>query len=247
MAAFAGLIWLSLSAVATVFGGFVILVNACLWTLVDFLRGINQCNRGGELLLRGEVAQAADVFDEMCRSGRNATWHALPVFNRGTAYMREGRHRRALSLFNAVRHSGRFDRGATTGLAEVMTGYASVLVGELDLAERLLAEGERKLKRENGQALVFPRAALFARRGELGAARAYIAEHHRELVTGEATKRALRLLWAWLAREDVAGDPEEARRLEDGLYPIEPGEFDWVGTEWPEIASYAAAVGRRLS
>lgn len=216
-----------------------------LFTLRMTYLASEECTRAGQLLQNGDVDAAVEILERLCVEEQDHPFHGVFVYQRALAYTQQGRHRRALSLFNAIRQSKVFERRSLrqfAGHAHAMTAYSLALVGELRATEQYLDAAESRLSPEHRGVLVFPRAVLLARTGDAAGARAYLETHHRDVLSGTATRRATRLLWSWVAEQDPTSEPDEAQRLRDGLYPVEPGEFDWICPDWPELAEYVRTI-----
>ena len=200
--------------------------------------------QGAALLEAGNVPAASACFETFCRYGRLLPkLHAIAVFNRGLAYLREGQIDRALLLFHSVLKSMQFENKGNRSLHYLYSGLASAysLKGELDDAEKYQAlmhsaKGGDDRQRLYVNALVANRHGRFA-----DAAREILKEN---ASVRDLQSRHLCMLGAFACAH--SGDPilqNDMEKLLAGAKPFQPGEYDYLTHNWPEFRSFLILHG----
>ncbi len=208
---------------------------------------VEQNQTAVHLLNSGRVGEAAGIFDSLTSSERKTNAHPIYVFNRAVAFVLEGRPRRAYSLFNAINRSDAFSHGIARRyqpLLHVELGTCLALMGQLEEARGWRRKAVDRLHPRDRGRIVFLDALLHARYGDWAAGADYIAEHldSAQHALREPMLRALHVLHAFALRQSGAPRHLVARKLE----PVDPwldGEFDWLGTDWPEMAKFLKTEG----
>jgi len=212
------------------------------------LAAVQENQRAVNLLNAGRVDEAAHIFEELTRTEVNSSAHPVYVFNRGVAYMIQGRLKRAYSLFNAVRHSRHFTTGQAASyepLLYVEMATCLALLGWIDEAADHREAAAARLDRDEVARLAFVDAviALRVRRPEQAVAVARSNWRSAEALLRVPSRKALRLIYAFALETTSGGASAEFRSLVEGVRPCRPGEFDWVGAEWPAFRAFLARHG----
>jgi hypothetical protein len=220
------------ASIALVFGWII----AVRWRTARFNR---ENNEAVALLRKGVVARASDAFEQLVRRYR---WprdvRLVARLNGGIARLRIGEPKAALELLEPIMR-----QPLTQALASAEAAVAHAFLGQLDQAAKCL---DRAMTTPGADVhtLVWPRALVAARRGELALLARRLDEKWRELegsLTGE-TLRSLTLLRAF-ALATLAGPrgPGDAEPLLARVRPVSQGEFAWLTVGWPELAAFLAA------
>lgn len=208
---------------------------------------VRQNQNAVNLLNAGHVEEAAQIFDRLTRTERRTSAHAVYVFNRAVAYVLQGRPRRAYSLFNAVQKSRAFSFGFSNmylPLLYVEMGTCLALLGHLEQAHRYRQEAYQSLDSDERGRVMFLDAVLFARGGQSGAVVQSLhgRDQEAEAMLRVPTRRALRVVEAFALRRLGEGGSSRFRTLVEGARS-RPGEYRWVGAEWPEFRDFLREQG----
>jgi hypothetical protein len=195
----------------------------------------------------GEVDAAHDAFDDLAQKYRgHDRLHTMSVFNIAATEVRKGNLERAIQLYGTVERSRSF-RSSSPQVFQMLPfvmGYALVLQGELDAAEQWLEEGEKRRKYEHLKMGEGIRAHLMARRHRYREAVEFLNANWRAIEgsTQADQMRPIRLLKA-LCLQRTEPESEEIPVLLAGAKPFRPGEYDYLGTRWPEFQSFLGEKG----
>jgi tetratricopeptide (TPR) repeat protein len=223
--------------------GMVVVLSAMIWG-VWVARGNARFNlesaEGIALLEKGAAAQAAALFEGLiARHPHNGD---AARFNAGTARLRAGQLDRAIELLTLVADEKKKASNAQTqAWAELAAAYA--LAGKPDEATAWLAKVEAR-PNVNTFALVWPRALVAARRGELVELARTLETRWRQLentLTGNVLRRLLLLRAFAVATSEGPRGTATAEPLLARLRPTTPDEFAWLTGSWPELAAFVAA------
>jgi len=221
-----------------------------LWTVRRRqVRAVDENMRAIKLLNDGRVEEAGEVFETLARSEQRSWGHAVFVFNRGVAHMLEGRLRRAFSLFNAVYYSRAFRWGAHRGyepLLLIEMGTCASLLGWGREAEEYRDKARKLLPKEEFPRLLILEAMIEARRGRHAEVIRMIRDQWTlaEHVVRPPTLRSLRVIMAFAMERQGLSNTEDFALLMDAARPerFDPtgrfNEYDYLGTEWPEIRDF---------
>lgn len=204
---------------------------------------VQQNQAAVNLLNAGRIEEAARMFDHLTRTERNTPAHAVYVFNRAVAFMLQGRPRRAYSLFNAVLRSHAFHFGFShtyLPLLHIEIGTCLALFGEIEEARRHREEAAKLLSDHELGRLVFLDVLILTREGHLRPAAELAGQRWREAeaLLRTPTLKALRLCHAYALARSGSRGTSAFNALVQGVRPSEPGDFDWIGVEWPEFRSF---------
>jgi tetratricopeptide (TPR) repeat protein len=231
--------WLAGAIAVVVIGGVLGLRRSTVNANEENQRAVN-------LLNAGEVEDAGEIFDRLARRRRLSLGHIVFVYNRAVAYLLEGRHQRALSIFNAIEKSGRMSGRRFLHLQPNLLlemGCCLALSGELEQAESYLRRAAEKLQPPEDGRLLFLEAVIGVRRGRYDATVARIQEQWKraEGALRGPTIRTLRMLHAYaLAKAGRASEPAFTTAVA-GAQPSEPADFHWATKNWPEFAAFVEA------
>ena len=240
-------LWLSASIVP-VFILVTIYFARTLAQRASHVAAVQQNQTAVNLLNAGRIDEAAAIFDQLTRSERKTPAHAVYVFNRAVAYLLQGRPRRAYSLFNAVLQSRAFHFGFSNTYLPLL--YAEVatclgLMGELEAARLHRDDAVKRLQEPERGRVVFLDALLLTRGGHYGAACELASTRFREAeaLLRVPTCKALRLVHAYSLAQLGERRSSRFQTLIEGVRPARPGEFDWIGAEWPEFRAFLSDLG----
>lgn len=227
--------------------------TAYLFMVVDLLRRrrlafrlVRASDEAVALLHGGDVDGAARCLDALAAEARGVGfYHALVVFNRGVAFVRQSEPEKALRLFEAVARSGWFERYRVMGfdgLLYTATASAHALLGDVPAAEQMLARAQARVGPASRGKVLPSEALVGLRRGEDRAVAARIdAEWSSAEGALPATQlRALRALQAFALARSGADEAEVQRALERAR-PVRAGELDHLGARWPALKDFLAA------
>lgn len=226
--------------------------GAYLYLIVDVIRlrrrvfGVVRAGDEAVALLNGgDVDGAARTLDQLAAQARDAGfYHALLVFNRGVAFVRQSEPEKALQLFEAVARSGWFERFRTLGFdallsAAIATAFA--LVGDTASAEQHLARARERVGPASRGKILPAETLVSLRNGDDRTAAARV-DAEWALAEGAlpATQlRGLRAMQAFALARSGADEATLARALERAR-PVRHGEFDHLGARWPELKEFIA-------
>ena len=202
---------------------------------------VNQ--RANNLLSAGEVDTAAAMFDDLARRRRYTYGHVVFVYNSAVAALLQGRHQRALSIFNAVEASGqmrkRFLRHHEPNLYIEM-GCCLALTGRLSEAQGYLRRASHLLPPPEDGPLLFLEMVIAVRGGDFAAADARITEQWRraEGAMRGPTIRTLRLIHALALQGLGQAGTDQFRTLIAGAHPAKQADFRWATVQWPEFDEF---------
>lgn len=198
------------------------------------------------LLNGGDVDGAARTLDQLAAQARGVGfYHALLVFNRGVAFVRQSEPEKALQLFEAVARSGWFERFRTLGfdgLLSAATASTLALLGDVPGAEKHLARARERVGPASRGKILPAEILVSVRNGDDRAAAARV-DADWSLAEGAlpaSQLRALRALQAFALARSGADEASVARALERAR-PVRHGEHDHLGARWPELKEFIAA------
>lgn len=231
--------WLMMTFAMAVGGG----AGVSSWFRIH--KGASENIRGQMLMMSGRIEDAGQLFEKLCVKYPDHPHHALFVHNRAVAFILTGDVRKALAMLNAVQHSKRFDKrilGPFKDHLRANRALCLALLGELREADRILSEMEDARSAAFGFTIL-PRAILLIRSGHNADAYDKVVGNWR-VAEGIGHARSIKGLRAvgGLAGT-LCGKKDEAERLLAGLFPMEDGELDWIGAEWPEFRRFAVERG----
>ncbi len=203
--------------------------------------------RAINLLNAGEVDSAADVFEDLARKRRFTHGHVVFVYNCAVAALLQGRHQRALSIFNAVEASGQVRKAFMRNLEPnlyIEMGCCLALTGKLEEARRYLHRASHLLQPPEDGRLLFLEAVVAVRSGDFASAAARIDEQWRraEGSLRGPTIRTLRLVHAFALRQLGQGSSDKFRTLVAGAQPADRNDFRWSTLQWPEFDDFVREV-----
>ena len=209
-------------------------------------RANQQNQRAINLLNAGDVDEASALFEQLARKRRYAHVHVVFVYNCAVAALLQGRHRRALSIFNAVEKSGQLRRRMLRTLEPnlyIEMGCCLALTGDLEAARRYLRRASALLRPPEDARLLFLEAVIAVRHGDLGAAASRIDEQWRraEGSLRGPTIRTLRVVHAFALAGLGQQDTAKFRTLIAGAQPARPEDFRWATEHWPELSAFVHA------
>jgi tetratricopeptide (TPR) repeat protein len=197
------------------------------------------------LLNDGRFDEASQAFEGLAQTYNKTNGHAVYVFNTGVAFMLQGKLRRAFAVFNSVLISKRFAYGAHGNheallLAEMAA--CAALLGWKEDADKFRRRAAKKLKGDEVTRLSVA-DVIIALRG--GAPKAALEIMRRNGPTAEdvlrpPSVRALLIMRAFALEELKAH--READDAVRNVMPIRPGEFDWLGQNWPEMRNFLSNI-----
>lgn len=234
------------------FGGlsFVLSLGVIFGTL-GVRRGATRANeknqRGINLLNAGEIETAGEMFEQLARKRRFTYGHVVFVYNCAVAALLQGRHQRALSIFNAVEASGQLRRRFLRPLEPnlyIEMGCCLALTGDLSEARKYLSRAATLLQPPEDGRLLFLEAVIAVRSGDHAAACARIDEQWRraEGSLRGPTIRTLRLVHAYALSQTGRRDTDKFRTLVAGAQPATRDDFHWSTLHWPEFGEFVTQV-----
>jgi tetratricopeptide (TPR) repeat protein len=198
--------------------------------------------RAVDLMASGDSAAAADAFRRLARAPLAPV--GVARLNLGLALLRLGDLRGALEALAAAERSR---LKALRPMVAALIALCDALAGELDVAERWIAEARRRAASPASTTRVHlaAEAIVRLRRGDaLGAARLFDETWGElERCTAADLVRAFRVVRAFAAVSAGGAAVAQAADLLAGARPFRAGEYAWIGVAWPEMARYLAANG----
>lgn len=201
-------------------------------------------NAAVRLIGEGKPDEAVAILDEILAKSRiYPVAYSLYLWNRGIALVRMGRFAEARAAIASVQRTNWLDRpGFNQFVPAVMVslGNLEALEGNLEAAEQWRRSAHAKLASSSSVAALPLDVLLAARRGELDRAEA-LCESQWTAAEAALTARdmkLLRLLRAYVASRRSPSDRRETDQWLAGAKPIPAGMFDYLGTAWPELASF---------
>lgn len=230
------------------FGGVSLLLSiGVVGGTIGLRRGASKANetnqRAINLLNAGEVDEAGAIFERLAQKRRLSHGHVVFVYNCAVAALLQGRHQRALSIFNAVEQSGRMRKRFLRNLEPnlyIEMGCCLALTGNLDEARKYLRRASHLLRPPEDGRLLFLEAVLAVRSGDCAAAAARIDEQWRraEGSLRGPTIRTLRLVHAFALAKLGQQDTQKFRTLVAGAQPATQVDFHWSTVSWPEFDTF---------
>ncbi len=220
------------------------------WRMYRFLRANDD---GVAMLVSGEFAAAAEVFDKLCMGSTTMpALHSIFVYNRAVTHLESGELDRAVALLCAVLHGGWItSKGAlAVYYPNVLSrlAIAEALRGRLEQAQAWRERAHTATSAPKQGALLLLDIVVEARSGHYKRVVELIedgwgrAENH---LTARQL-RTLRLLQAFaLERQGGAADYRAVSRETDLLRALEgaragrAGEFGAMLAHWPELEDFA--------
>lgn len=202
---------------------------------------------GVAALARGDLKQARELFWQWAEGTRSPHVSAIARHNLGWTLMRQGELQHAIDVLTD--NEDRNERALKT-LGMLPTGAVDLalchgLLGMLEGTEKWMAEAEQRVNELTCTPTVpamkaFARAVLDCRDGRCADAARMLDEHwadYEATLTGD-TLRPLRIVRAFAI---AAAGPRDAGLAESAFAmarPAYPGEYDFLGTAWPEMAAF---------
>lgn len=195
-----------------------------------------------DALHRGQLAHAQAVFWRWAEQARTATVAAQARLDLGMTLVQRGDHARAIAILEAIRKNYRevIDRSAKTSQTAVWLAYAHALHGDGDAARASLDPATRG--KGNDALATFVEALIRCRAGESAEAANLLDEQWLELEAA-LTGRQLRAVRIVRAFAHSAAGPRAAGTAASillGIRPSYPGEFAFLGADWPEMEAFLA-------
>lgn len=214
------------------------------WPIAE-LRAKNDAARA--LLDRDRAEEAERAFEEIARNaGASSAHHAIAVFGVGAARIAQGQPERGVELMEAVLESGwgrAIAMSAQRGVLEAGLASGLALAGEIDRAERWLAEAKRRAPPAHSGRTLYAEALIAARRARWDEAARLESEWTRaENDLALRPRRALRVVIA-LMRERGGASAEEVDLWLRAIHPLTLGGALHLGARWPEMRAFLAAHG----
>lgn len=195
-----------------------------------------------ELLNSGNLHDAAREFEQLSRTEVKQSAHAVYVFNRAVTYMLEARLKKAMSLFNAVYHSRTFDRGPNGGYEPYLHAEMATCLGLMGMTNEAKTHREyakRTLHASEQFRMVFADSVIALRRRDPKAA-LWVMDQNWDTAFEQLRPpsfRGLMVLRAFALYLD--GDTgSQYEGLVRATKPTRPGEFDYLGIQWPEMRKF---------
>ena len=200
---------------------------------------------------RGELATAHDVFLDWSKRETAPQIRAIALHNLAWTLMRQGYLLRAAEIWaeNEKRHRRVLEQNFLSATSAIDLALCHALRGALDDAQKWLAEADKRSATAqnpmNGAMLAFARAVLDCRSDRHEDAARLLEEswaEYENVLTGD-NSRPLRVVRAFAIS---ASGPRNAGVAQNTLAlsrPGFPGEYDFLGASWPEMASFLATNG----
>lgn len=202
--------------------------------------------RGVNLLNAGEVAEAGRLFEALAQRRTGSYAHVVFTYNCAVAAMLDGRHQRALSIFNAVEASRKLRsyrlRALLPNLYTEM-GCCLALTGEILDARAQLRRAKELVTPDDGR-MLFLEAVVAIRSGDIEGAVRRIDQQWRsaEGALRAPTVRTLRVIYAFALAQLGQRDTELYRNLIAGALPSVQRDFHWATVSWPEFDEFVRAT-----
>jgi hypothetical protein len=202
---------------------------------------------GLSALPRGEFTRARDVFLRWSESTIVGI-AALSRHNLAWTFMREGKlaHAIAVETTNIDRYAQQLAKTAMLPTAIVDLALFHALRGELDEADKHLLDLDKRsdLRHVTGYPAMnaLCRGVVLCRRGDARAAAKLLSDQWGEAettLTGDCV-RLIRVVRAFAIASADSRDTGKAETLVQDSRPVYRGEFDFLGVEWPEMATFLA-------
>ena len=212
---------------------------------------VREHNAAIAALARGELEKAHDVFRSWAKDTRVPRIAALSRHNLGWTLLRMGKLEESLAVYvdneeynpNALKAIGL----ACTSALDIALDHA--LLGDLAAAETWMATAEQ---RQAGLTLptvpgmkAFTRAVIDCRSARAADAARMLADGWAEYegtLQGD-TMRPLRVVRAFAIAQAGPREAGNAEVLLAASRPAYPREYEFLGTHWPDMASFLAAHG----
>lgn len=196
-------------------------------------------------LYGSNVDDAARRLDSLAVKARGlGFYHAQVVFNRGVAFIRQGRPEHALALFDAVARSGWFERFRVLGFDVLLASgqsIASAIIDDVPAAEGYLARALSRVSPSVRAKLLMAETLVGLRQGDDRAVAARIEAEWpaAEAVLPVSHLRLLRALQSW-AMVRAGADGEAVAKVIERARPSRHGEYDHIAVQWPELKGFLA-------
>lgn len=214
-------------------------------------RFVRESNEGFAALARGDLRRAHDIYWAWSERAKFPRIAALSRHNLGWTLMRQGELHRALAVAtdNDARHPGALTAIGLFPTSGVDIALYQALLGNTQAAERALIETEQRTTLMKLPSLpsmkAFARAVLDCRTGRPEDAARLLDEHwaeHEALLTGDIL-RPLRIVRAFAIAASGPRNAGIADTMLAAARPAYPGEYDFLGVAWPEMAAFLTSHG----
>jgi hypothetical protein len=227
--------WSSILIFCAGFAGVVAYTRAVQrWNVLN-LTGLNH-------LEERELQQAERSFTQLWRKGL-FSYAATGQYNLGVCKLMAGQPEQALELLTRVEASGKLGSKMTfPGVVPDQISLCHGVLGNVAEARRWLEEAKRRRGELPYDFSLMPESVLLCREGRFDAVVPTVDGRWREAeAAGAGQVKQLRLLKAF-ALDRLGAEAERAEQLA-ALKPFRPGEFDYLGTRWPELRAFIESNG----
>jgi len=208
---------------------------------------------GVAALSRGDLGTARAIFAQSATRPATLVTGAHSLHNFAWTLLRQGDLRGAIDtfLFNERRNSKRLRAYALLPSSAVNLALAYALLGDFARAKHWLAVLEQRKTERAAPSVpamtVYARAVLALRRGTPTVAARLLDEHWAECeatLTGDVF-RPLRVIRAFAQSASGPREAGIAAMTLAAARPAHPGEYAFLGADWPEMAVFLDAHGLR--
>lgn len=214
-------------------------------------RFVRETDEGFAAMARGDLRRAHDIYRAWAERATNSRFAALSRHNLAWAVMRMGDLDAALAIAtdNDERQPGALTAIGLFPTSGVDIALYHALLGNTEVAEQWLAKAEQRttmLKQPSLPSMkAFVRAVLDCRAGRPEDAARLLDEHwaeHEALLTGNLL-RPLRVIRAFAITASGPRNAGIADTMIGAVRPAYPGEYDFLGIAWPEMATFLTSHG----
>lgn len=200
-------------------------------------------------LSRGEMNTARDIFWRWAETAKQSRISTFARHNLAWTLTHQGQLQQAVEILldNEERNPNALQNIALFPTSAVDLAFNYALLGDIASAERWLTEAERR--GADPRTLSFPgmralsRAVLDCRRDRCDDAARMLAEQWAQceaVLTGD-TLRPLKIVRAFAITASGPRNAGLADMFVTTARPAYPGEYDFLGAAWPEMAAFLAS------
>lgn len=212
---------------------------------------VRENNAALAALARGELEKAHDVFRSWAEGIKLPRAAALARHNLASTLTRMGKLDESLAVHvdNDTRNPGALRALGLYATSAISIAFMNALLGNLPEAETWIATADQRHPETVHPSLppvrAFTLAIVDCRSGRFADAARMLADHWPEYegTAPGGVIRPLRVVRAFAIAQVGPREAGNAEALLAGSRPAYPREYEFLGTHWPEMASFLAAHG----
>jgi len=212
----------------------------------SFNRTFNENNNAVAFMGRGELSKAAALFDELLRGSRDDLYYVIVMTNRARLYILQGEQKSAQKILHEAMLIYKKKEKMYIGVhADILLkkAHSFALSGELNKAEEFSSQAADVVSEIQRGFLVPIHAIIALRQARMKSANRIFKEEWK-LAEGSldaGQMKHFRLLHAFALNSINADTPAaETILLLQGLQQSYPGEYTYLGGNWPEMREFLA-------